>query len=137
MISKIRFRENLTREIFCNTIDRGSAKILPREKYPLYGIYPGCRINSISARAISIEQQQRPEDEKALFRSRHEPSSLSGNYFRNRCMPAVAAAGSAACPSLSIFSIGYGVDTTCSGDTCCNEDDRICTQLNGRILNHK
>ena len=50
------------------------------------GIYPGCRINLISVRVISIlqshlartctEQQQRPEGKKALL--------------RNSCMPAVA-----------------------------------------------
>ena len=40
------------------------------------------------------------------FRSR-TILALSGNCFRNRCMLAPAAAGSAACSSRPFFSIGY------------------------------
>ena len=43
---------------------------------------------------------------KTLLRSRMI-LALSGKCFRNRCMPAPAAAGSAACSSQPFFSIGY------------------------------
>ena len=70
------------------------------------GIYLGCRIilqNAISARFLTASCMH--AGIYALTAEvggrKYTPSvvaQLSGNYFRNRCKPTVAVAGSAACP---------------------------------------
>ena len=100
-------------------VERSTSRGRPEVFVAIPGMYPGCRVNLAElnkhvhchlARACS-EQHQRPVGEKILLRSR-TILALSGKCFRNRCMPAPAAAGSAACSSRLFFSIGYAVSTT-------------------------
>ena len=115
------------------------------------GIYPGCRVNLISVRVISVlqshlaractEQQQRSEGKKALLRSRAS-LSLSGNYFCNSCMLVVPWL------QLAMLYAPRGVVLLCRQYELewrrhayalqwNHGDDRLCTQLNGGISNHK